>query len=364
MSGIQIKCRSAALVLSSALLVSCAPSAAAQSELNLDAPQASGLCLNYQVSLGPEVDALLANDNPEEHLQATYQASKRLNLIAAACAEAPETNRYAAAAGIELESLRAELATDATDKCNAIGHDVVDQLTNAGGFVTSDPDRLKVVTAALRQMNGLLIEACPEALQGSLVQLGSEIDRYDEGTVLWPTCRESRTALTAAMDTFAQQLEDPANDPAVLQHEAFRPAVAAFETDCAFDQGWRRDKVATIAHIETLMAERTPMVRNACLSLLPEIEHQIDVINARSAAFEPGCSKVFELEYANVNEKRSIETVLNSTCRLFPTAIEAPRQNFQRAMRLVDELYAEHSVMRYRIESGETDVAACSAPEQ
>lgn len=355
---------SAALMLASALLLSFASPAAAQSESTLDAPQASGLCLNYQISLGPEVDALLANDNPEEHLQATYQASKRLNLIAAACAEAPETNPYADTTGIELESLRTELATNTTDKCNAIGRDVFDQLKSAGRFVTSDPDRLKVVTAALRQMNGLLIEECPEALQGSLTQLGSQIDRHDEGTVLWPACMESRTALTAAMDTFAQQLEDPANDPAVLQHEAFRPAVAAFEADCAFDQGWRRDKVDTIAHIETLMSERTPMVRNACLALLPEIEHQIDVINARSAAYEPGCSKVFELEYANVNDKRSIETVLNSTCRLFPAAIETPRQNFQRAMRLVDELYAEHSVMRYRIESGETDVASCSAPEQ
>lgn len=364
MSGNQTKNRSAALMLSSALLMSSAAPAAAQSELSLDAPQASGLCLNYQISLGPEVDILLANDNPEEHLQATYQASRRLNLITAACAEAPETNPYADATGTELESLRTELATNTTDKCNAIGSDVFEQLKSAGRFVTSDPDQLKVVTTALRQMNGLLIEECPDALQGSLTQLGSEIDRYDAGTVQWPICLESRTALTEAMDTFAQQLEDPANDPATLQNEAFRPAVAAFEADCAFDQGWRQDKVATIAHIETLMSERTPSVRNTCLAVLPEIEQRIDAINARSAAFEPGCSKVFELEYTNVNDKRSIETVFNNTCRLFPAAIETPRQHFQRAMRLVDELYAEHSVMRYRIESGETDVASCRAPGQ
>ena len=347
---------SVALALCGALLFSAGLRARAQAE---HPPEASGFCLDRQTQLGPELESLLANDTPEESLQVAYQASLRVALIRAACADAPETNAYAAITTPTLDTLQTELATDTAGKCHAIGSDLHARLSGSANLVTTAPDQLLILTSALRQLNDLLIDACPADLQAALTQLSGDFDHFDDGARQWPTCSASRDTLSAAMDTFLQQMQDPANDPQVVQDAAFRPAVEAFRQACAIEQSWMTDKESNITHLETMMAERTPAVRQTCTAAMQEVNERLDAMSARSAAYKPGCADEFELEFANLDDKNAIETVFNNMCRLFPAATETQRQRFERELRLVDELYAEHVVIRYRQDSGEADAGAC-----
>lgn len=345
------------LALCGALLFSATLPARAQAE---HPPEASGFCLDRQTQLGPEIDSLLANETPEESLQVAYQASLRVALISAACADAPETNTYTAVTAPTLDKLRTELATETAGKCNAIGSDLNARLSSNTNLVTTAPEQLLILTSALRQLNGLLIEACPADLQAALTQLSGNFDRIEDGARQWPVCNASRDALSAAMDAFQLQMQDPATDPQVAQDAAFRPAVDTFRQACAIEQNWMTDKESNITHLETMMTERTPDVRQACTVAMIEVDQRLDAISARSAAYKPGCADEFELEFANLDDKNAIETVFNNMCRLFPAATEAQRHRFERELRLVDELYAEHVVIRYRQESGEEDAGACS----
>lgn len=331
----------------------------AQTDSASSPSQPNGLCQEYLTRFGSDLDSLLANENAEEQLQIRYQSSIRLNLVAAACAAVPDANEYAVHTMPAMDALKAELGTETLGKCQAIGADLLNQLKDSAPLVISSPDRLMISTAALREMNALLIEKCPADLQSALAQLSADIDRFEDGATRWPACQNSRTALSSAIDTLSQQLYDPRNEPFVVQDEAYRPALDAFRRDCDFDDNWMMDKEPSISRMETRITDRTPQRRNACLAAIPEIETHLDAMWERSTRFTPGCDSFIAFEAANEPDKLPIEVGLNNTCELFPAGTKELRERYQRQMRLIDEFKAEDSVYRYRIESGETDAVTC-----
>lgn len=335
------------------------PPTLAQTDDAASTPQPTGLCRDYQASIGPELDQLLVDTDPAKALQVTYQSAIRVNLLAAACASAPETNAYASQTAPVMARLKTELAADTTTKCNAMGTDLFNQLKGSAALVTRAPDRLKITTDALRRVNSLLISDCPEELTEPLNQVNENFDHFDMLAAAWPACRERRSALSDAIKALSLELQDPTIDPAVARSETFAPALSDFRQHCALETNWMADLETAITNIDIEVEARTPLARTACRSALSEAAQRLDAINARSAAYTPGCD-LFELfEYTQEDDKRTIEVALNSTCTMFGSAAEPVKTRYQRELRLMEELDAEDRTMRYRLDQEDPDAVVC-----
>lgn len=352
--------RSALFAIIGALYLASPAPASAQADTAVSAPQPRGLCRQYLNSYGPDLDKLLADKNPETQLQVRYQSALRVGFVAEACKRAPETNRFAENIAPVMEALKTELATDTAQKCSAIGKDIFSRLTSSTQLITKSPDQVQVTTGGLRRINSVLQTACPQDMSSAFATLNTDFDRVDQRASEWPACKSSREALKASMRDLTAKLNDPSNDPLLAQDESYQPALTSFRQNCGMDENWMADQESSIMQIKTMIEERTPLVRKACLSAILATNDHLEAIHSRSAAFKPGCDLLLALEVENETDKRALDVTFNSTCRLFPAITEQQKERYERELRLIEELEAEDLVMRYRLEKGETDAVTCS----
>lgn len=320
---------------------------------------ASYLCKEQVQRIGPGLDALLANTNPDESFRVSYQAMVAANLIRQACEETPEDNPYDLQTD-EIEiSFQTEMAANTVAKCQAVGPDLLKQLENVSAEVTRSPQRASNTVSALERVINVSADLCPDTMTDAFGQLSSAADRLQEATRLWPECDAEREAFSTTIDELSEKLQYPENDPAVLDAEILTPALAQIEDKCGFDEGWLGGVDKSETQVRVLMAERTAEARKACQTGLLAIEESFESIDARNAAFQPGCDEHYKLEAGHRDSKRAIETVLNSTCQLFPAVTSKPQARYERQMRLVKELYAEHKSLEYRVEQEGEGILSC-----
>ena len=319
----------------------------------------SQTCQNYLGHFGPYLDVILTNNNPDEQFKVAYQSALQLNIVAAACPHAAEAQAYRDEIGPSMQSLKSELATNTTEKCKAVYSDLVNQLRDLAPQVTNAPDRLKISLSGLRPISALAIESCPDELQQPLAQLSNEFDRFEEGARVWPACKASRIALQQTISGVTESLNSIDTDFDALSEETFRPAKGAFRQACGFDGNWLQDQQKAISNVEAMIAARTDDAREACRVGMIGVEERVEAIAARNEAYDILCDDSFELERQTKIDENIIEAVFDNSCRMFPASTRSLSQRLQTQVRLMQELSAEHSVMRYRVDKGEVDDSVC-----
>ena len=349
----------AVLIFGGAFLAASSPALSQTSGADSTLP-ASYLCKEQVQRIGPQLDALLANTNPEENFRVSYQATVAANLIRSACSDVPQDNPYEIQTD-ELEiSFQDELGTNTEQRCQAVGADLSKQLETVSADVTRSPERARNTVAALDRVIDLTRAVCPDNLAEAFGQLSSGADRLQDATRAWPACGESREAFSKTVEELSEKLQSPENDPSVLDAEVLTPALKDIKDACEFEAGWLAGVDESEAEIRSLMAARPDEVRQACQTGLLAIEESFNVIDARSAEFKAGCTDFDLFQYDLRDATRAIETVLNETCRLFPAATVKPNGRYARQMRLVDEFKAEDAVMQVRLEKEGEDILSCA----
>nr|GGH99877.1 hypothetical protein GCM10011355_26850 [Aquisalinus luteolus] len=309
---------------------------------------------------GPNIDGYQKDKTPDRSFANAYQAAFRLYMIETACTTTPAENTYADRIAGGTTTLETELTSNTADKCKVIGNDLYSQLNKASAWLESAPDRLVIYLNALRRINALLDQNCPAELKPAIKQLNADIDGFETAAKAWPACNPAMQALGSALDDVSANLTDVGNDPQALWHEKVASALETYRTACAPASNWTRDFDQTIEDTQAAVEKRTQESRAACNSAIQHATSMSVDMRNRSEAYRPGCDDAFDLERTLNREKVEIENSINNACALYPDSIAEIQGRLAREKRLVDELKAEDSVMRYRLDSGETDAVSCN----
>lgn len=326
-----------------------------------DTQDVSQICTDYVRNLSLDVERLLANKNEAERFQRSYHLALRIQMLNAACSETPDVNRYADQTEAIMQEFHTELQTDGDQRCRAIGSDLVQKLNANAKLMSAENEYFNTTITVLKNLSEQLNQSCPASVQVEIAHFDRLLITQEGAAAAWPACEWTRAEFKVRYGQFLTGIVDPSLDPVVVARNTVSPVMKRLRDDCAFDPSWTTDIDETMAGIDRFIGERLPEVRNACAAAIEELDRHLGAIQTRNAEYVPGCDAISDLDQSNAEDNLALQTTFDATCRLYPDAVSAYRERFQRSQRLAEELYAEDAAMRSRIRQGDPDATQCKA---